>query len=198
MGKEKYLSKIENLFKNSPVVNANSIARIIKSKKQVKQYNKQLIRNLILKRKINRLTKGCYTIHEDPNLSVFCFSPAYLGLQDALSLHNLWDQETVPVIVTTRKVRPGIRKILGTNVLIRRLNNKYFFGFDYYKQGSFYLSYSDIEKTFIDMVYFKERLTTETIKNFVKKINKKKLNSYLKIYPKKIKNKVLGLLDSFE
>ncbi len=194
MGKEKYLKKIESLFKKSPVVNANSISRIIRSKKQVKQYNKQLIRNLILKGKIKRLSKGYYTLHDDPSLAVFCFSPAYLGLQDALSFHNLWEQETVPVIITTRKVRPGLRKILGTNVLIRRLNKKYFFGFEYYIYGKFYIPYSNIEKSFIDMIYFRERLSDETIKEITKKINKRKLNSYLKVYPKRIRKKVLEIL----
>lgn len=194
MGQKKYLKKIKSLFKKSPVVNADSISRIIRSKKQVKQYNKQLIRNLILKGKIKRLTKGCYTLYDDPSLAVFCFSPAYLGLQDALSFHNLWEQETIPVIVTARKVRPGIRKILGTNVLIRRLNKKYFFGFEYYEHGKFYIPYSNIEKTFIDMVYFKEKLSDEAIKEITKKINKRKLNSYLKVYPKRTRKKALELL----
>lgn len=194
MGKEKHLRKIEDLFKKSPVVDANSISRMIKSKKQIKQYNKQLIRNLTLKGKIKRLAKGCYTMHEDPSLAVFCFSPAYLGLQDAMSFHDLWDQETIPIIVSTRKIRPGIRKILGTNVLIRRLKQKYFFGFDYCKQGSFYLPYSDMEKTFIDMVYFKEKLSKEVINEIRKKINKRKLNSYLKVYSERIRKMVLRLL----
>ncbi|MBW2966471.1 hypothetical protein KY342_05190 [Candidatus Woesearchaeota archaeon] len=194
MGQKKYLKKIESLFKKSPVVNADSIARIIRSKKQVKQYNKQLIRNLILKGKIKRLTKGCYTLYDDPSLAVFCFGPAYLGLQDALSFHNLWEQETIPIIVTARKVRPGIRKISGTNVLIRRLNKKYFFGFEYCKHGKFYIPYSNIEKTFIDMVYFKEKLSDEAIREITKKINKRKLNSYLKVYPKRTRKKVLELL----
>jgi predicted transcriptional regulator of viral defense system len=193
MGKEIYLKDIENLFKKSPVVDYYSINQIINNKKTVKGYAKQIIRNLILKGKLKRLTNGYYTMHNDPSLLVFCFKQSYLGLQDALSFHNLWEQETIPVIITTRKIRQGIRKVLGTNVLIRRLDKKYFFGFDYYRNG-FYFPYSDIEKSFIDMVYFKERLDRETIKNIKKAINLKKLDSYLKNYPKKIKNKLLNHL----
>lgn len=194
MGKEKYLKRVKDLFEKSPVVEASSIARIVGYKKHVKQYYKQLIRNLILNGSIKRLIKGHYTTHNDPSLAVFCFTPAYLGLQDALSFHNLWEQETIPIIITTRKVRQGIRKILGANVLIRRIAKKYFLGFEYYKQDRFYLPYSDIEKTFIDIIYFKEQLGKEVIKELAKKINKRKLLLYLKKYPKGLKEKALNSL----
>ena len=195
MGKEKYLGEIEDLFKKSPVVSYKSIERLIKNKKNVKQYSKQLVRNLLLKGKIKKLAKGCYTSFDDASLAVFCFKPAYLGLQDALSAHNLWEQETIPIIITARKARNGIRKIMGANVLIRRIDKKYFFGFDYADSGNYHLPYSDIEKTFVDMVYFKERLSDETIKEIKKRLSKSRLNSYLKAYPKKIRNKALNLLN---
>ena len=191
MGKEKYLKKVEELFKKSPVVNYKSIELIIKYKKNVKQYTKQLIRNLILKGKIKKLSKGCYTSLDDNSLSVYCFKPSYLGLQDALSFHNLWEQETIPVIITSKKIRQGLRKIMNGNVLIRRLNNKYLFGFDYYKINNIYLAYSDIEKTFIDLIYFKEKINKEVLANIKKRINKKRLSSYLKLYPKRIKKLVI-------
>ena len=195
MGKQKYLNKIKELFKKSPVVSYNSIELIVKNKKNIKQYTKQLIRNLILKKRIKKLAKGYYTRYNDNSLSVFSFKPSYLGLQDSLSFHNLWEQETIPIIITSRKARQGIRKILDGNVLIRRLNKKYLFGFDYYEQGRFYLPYSDIEKTFIDMIYFKEKMGKEVLNNIKKKINKNKLNSYLKFYPKRFKKLLLKQLN---
>ena len=194
MGKEKYLKRIEELFKKSPVVNYKSIELIIKDKKNVKQYTNQLIRNLILKGKIKKLSKGCYTSLDDNSLSVYCFKPSYLGLQDALSFHNLWEQETIPVVITSKKVRQGIRKIMNGNVLIRRLNNKYLFGFDYYKINNIYLPYSDIEKTFIDLIYFKEKINKETLDNIKKNINKKRLSSYLKLYPNRIRTLIIKKL----
>ena len=144
MGKQKYLVSVNELFNKSSVVNFSSIDRIIKDKKQVKQYTKQLIRNLLLKGIIKNLAKGYYTKSDDPSLAVFCFKPSYLGLQDALSFHNLWEQETIPIIITTKKVRQGIREVLGTNVLIRRIDKKYQFGIEYYLQGNFYLPYTFI------------------------------------------------------
>src|SRR3989338_9098421 len=156
MGKKKYSEEIGALFKKSPVVDSNSILRIIRNRKKVSQYNKQLIRNLLLAGKIRRLAKGCYTMYDDPSLAVFCFKPAYLGLQDALSMHNLWEQETIPIIITARKVRQGIRSIMGVNVLIRRIDKRYFFGYEHKNYGDFYFPVSDVEKTFIDMAYFNE------------------------------------------
>lgn len=190
MGKEKYQKRILELFEKSPVVSCNSIKKITKNP----NYTKQLIRNLVLQNKIKKLTKGFYTIREDPSLIVYCFKPAYLGLQDALSIHELWEQETIPIVITSRKIRQGLREINKTNVLLRRINKKYLFGFDYIKQGELYFPYSDIEKTFIDMVYFKEKLNDEILKNIKKKINKDKLKKYLKIYPKKTRKKVLEVI----
>ncbi len=191
MGKKKYLKTIGNLFRKSAVVNYSSIERIVKKKK----YTKKVIRNLILKGKIKKIAKGFYTSHEDPSLAVYCFKPAYLGLQDALSFHNLWEQESIPIIITTRKVRQGIRQIIGVNALIRRMDKKYCFGFQHYDDGGIYLPYSDVEKTFIDMVYFNEKLSQEAIKNIRKNVNIKKINNYLNNYPNKIKKRVIKLLD---
>ena len=73
------------------------------------------------------------------------------------------------------------------------------FGYEYYKYSlenkEIYLPYSDIEKTFIDMVYFKQPLDNEAIENFKEKIDKKKLKDYLKKYPKKSREKVMSKLD---
>lgn len=194
MGKEKYLKNVENLFKKSPVVNAKSIEMIVKKDKNVKQYTKQLIRNLTLKGKIKRISKGCYTSNDNISIAVFCFKPSYLGLQDALSFHNLWEQETIPVIISARKIRQGIRNIMGNNILLRRISKKYLFGFDYYNDNNTYIPYSDIEKTLIDMVYFNEKFGKETLKNIKKNIKIKKLNSYLRAYPKRFRRKVLDVL----
>ncbi|MFH1317024.1 MAG: hypothetical protein ABII01_05895 [Candidatus Woesearchaeota archaeon] len=193
MGKEKYQKKIEDLFEKSPVVSFSSIQRIIKDKKNIRQYSKQLVRNLILKGKINILAKGYYTKHDDPSLCVLCLD-GYLGLQDSLSFHNLWDQETIPVIITAKKVRQGIREVIGTNVLVRRINRKYFFGFDYLKYGDFYLPVSDVEKTFIDMVYFRESLGKEMLKNLKKSVDKEKMMRYLKYYPARFREKMVSKL----
>ena len=195
MGKEKYRNTVLALFEKSPVVSYNSISRIVNNEKKAKGYSKRIINYLLKQGKIKKLTKGCYTALNNSSLAVFCFQPAYLGLQDALSFHNLWEQETIPVIITIRNIRTGIRKSLGSNILIKRIEKKLFFGFDSYQEGNYALPYSDIEKTLIDLVYFKQPIDKETIRNFKKKIDGKKLNSYLKEYPKEIRKKVLDILN---
>jgi predicted transcriptional regulator of viral defense system len=183
MGARKHLDMVEELFKQSPVVSFDSISRIVKDGRKKSEYAKQLIRNLIIQGKVKRLTKGFYTAQDNPELIVFCFNPSYLGLQDALSFHGLWEQETIPIIITSRKIRSGLRNVNGANVLIRRLDKKYFFGVEYYKyDGKNYLPYSDIEKTFIDLIYFNEKISEEALKNIKERIDKKKLCEYLKEY----------------
>ena len=192
MGKIKYIDDIRKFFKKSPVVDIGSLKRFITKKN--KDYIYLVINNLLRKEEIKRITKGYYTIHEDPSLIVFCFKPSYLGLQNAMSFHNLWEQETVPIILTARNVRSGRREVFGANVIIRKIDKKYLFGFEYYKDGDFYFPYSDIEKTFIDMVYFRQPLDAEVIKNFREKIDRKKLAEYLKKYPERFRKKVISLL----
>jgi len=152
MGKIKYIKQIREFFNENPVVSINSLKKFTKKN----DYVYLLINNLIKKQEIKKITKGFYTIYEDPSLIVFCFKPSYLGLQDALSIHNLWDQETNPVVLTVRRIRQGVRKVFENNVFIRRIDKRYFFGIEYLRQGDFYYPYSDIEKTFIDFMYFKE------------------------------------------
>ncbi len=191
MGKVKYLDKIREFFKESPVVDIGSLRRFL-GRKQNKDYIYTVVNNLIKRKEIEVLTKGYYTIHDEISLIVFCFKPSYLGLQDAMSLHNLWEQETVPIVLTTRRVRTGIRRVMGMNVLIRRLDRKYFFGFDYYKSGDFYFPYSDIEKTFIDMIYFRQYMDKEVVRVFRRKIDREKLEGYLEKYPARFRKKVLS------
>ena len=193
MGKQIHLKKVEELFDRSPVVDFKSIERIIgKSKKS--SYAKLLISNLIKKGTLMKIGKGVYTKYNEISLAVFSFKPAYLGVQTALSYHDSWEQETIPVIVTTRKVRRGIRSLIGANVLVRNIDKKHFFGIESIKEGNFYLPYSDLEKTLIDMVVFNQGIDKETLENIKSKINKKKLSGYLKKYSLMIKKRVNKLL----
>lgn len=195
MGKIKYINNIRRFFKESPVVSIDSLKKFITKKN--KDYTNLLINNLLKKKEIRRITKGFYTIYEDPSLIVFCFKPSYLGLQNALSFHDLWEQETNPVVVTTRNLRQGVRKVFDRNVVIKRIDKKYLFGFEYKQDGDFYYPYSDIEKTFIDMIYFRQPMDEEVIKNFRKRIDKKNLKGYLKYYPKIFRDKVLKTLMTY-
>ena len=193
MGKSKHIKRILELFDKSPVVDLKSIERIIGVKKQDNNYAKLLVSNLIKQNKIKKMVKGKYSKYDDLSLSVMCFRPAYLGLHSALSFHGLWEQESIPVIITSEKVRTGNRIILGSNVMIKRADKKFMFGFEYVLDGDFYLPYSGIEKTFIDMVVFKQNISDDVLMNFRKRINKKKLVKYLTAYSKKTRDLIMKL-----
>ena len=190
MGKQIHLKKVESLFARSPTVDFSSIARVVGKK----DYAKLLVSNLLKKGKIKKLAKGIYTQFDESTLAVFGFQPAYLGLQSALSYYNLWEQEAIPVILTTKKVRRGIRNVLESNVLVCNISAKYFFGFEYVKEGQFYLPYSDLEKTLIDMVVFNQSIDKEVLKVIKKRMDRLKLQRYLKRYPKNIIYRVEKLI----
>jgi predicted transcriptional regulator of viral defense system len=187
----KQVDMIRRYASRTPVFDTKSVIRLIGDA----DYAYILLNHLTKKGEIKRVTRGYYSIHDDPSIFVYCTKPAYLGMQDALSFHNVWEQETSPVILTTKKTRPGVRSVLGSNVLVRRISRKYFFGIDYLKQGNLNLPVSDIEKTFIDMIYFNE-FREDTIKLFSRKLNKKKLREYLKMYDKRFRKKVIGIISS--
>lgn len=192
MGKSKYMNQILELFEKSPIVEFSSIERVVGTEKRKKNnYAKLLVSNLIKKGTIKKVAKGKYTKYDDTGLAVLCFRPAYNGLQSALSFYGIWEQETIPIIITSKKVRTGIRKIMDGNILIRKIDSKFMFGFDYAKDGNFYLPYSDIEKTFIDMTVFKEKMSEEVLQRFREKIDKNKLKQYLKSYSKRMQKKAI-------
>lgn len=193
MGKQIHLTKIKELFNKSPVVSFGSVERII-GRSTKSSYAKLLISNLIKKKFIMKIGKGIYTKHNESSLAVFSFKPAYLGLQSALSYHKVWEQETIPVIITVRKVRRGIRSLIGGNVLIRNIDRKHFFGFEYIQEGNFYLPYSTLEKTLIDMVVFNQKIDKDALVDIINRLDRKKLSDYLKKYSINIKKRVLKII----
>lgn len=196
MGKVKYISDIRKFFRESPVVDIHSLKRFLKKKD--KRYLYGIIHNLLKKGEIKQITKGFYTIHNDPLLIVFCLKPSYLGLQNAMSIHRLWDQQTNPVVITVLKVRQGLRKVFEHNTILRRIDKRYFFGFDYVLYGDFYVPVSDIEKTFIDLIYYKHYIDPEVIKEFKKRMDKKKLRTYLAHYPPRFRKIVIARINKNE
>src|SRR6056297_1126027 len=179
MGKIKI--KVKKVLDNSPVFTNRDVSMITKDK----SYTNLLLHNLVKSKEAYRLKRGCYSWTQDPFLSVFCFRPAYLGLEFALSFYEIWDQETNPVIITPKKVRGGTRKVLGTNIVVHRIKQEYFFGINFLKHDEFYLPISDIEKTVLDFIYFNALPAEDVWNNLLDRVNEKKISSYIKNYPKK-------------
>ena len=191
----KYQAIIKERYKDKLFFTIRDLRILLKEQKISNEYLKKLIFNLLKKKEITLITRGKYTFAKDIMVSGFAYAPFYYGLEEALSLRNLWEQETNPVILTTKKIRPGIRKSFDSgNIVIHRISRKYFFGFDYIKYYDISIPVSDIEKTLIDFVYYNNYLPKDVIVEIKHKIDKSKLKEYLNHYPLVIKGKVLALL----
>lgn len=191
----KYKNEFKNHFSKKKVFSLRDVRIFLKDKNISKDYSKNMLSNLNKKKEIIRISSGKYTFKKDIVNIGFAFSPFYYGLQDALSYHNLHTQETNPIIITPNKIKPGIRVISDNNVYLRRISKKYFFGFDFIRYYDMEIPISDIEKTLIDLVYYKQNISKEVVDEVKDKIDFKKLEEYLLKYPAFIKNKLYNLLN---
>lgn len=183
-----YIEKIEQAFENQITFTTNDAKRTCKGLSN--EYAKLLLHELVKKKKIFRITKGVYSFKDDIYVTGFAYQPFYYGLETALTLHKLWEQETNPIIITPRQVRNGLKKFEETNYLLKRINRNMFFGYESIKYYDFYVPISDLEKTLIDLYYYKKHISTELKNEFKKKINYAKLNEYLKKIPEKTRKKI--------
>lgn len=70
-----------------------------------------------------------------------------------------------------------------------------FFGYIMVKGESFYYPVSDLEKTFLDLVYFDISLRNDTLRRLVDRLDQKKLKEYLVRSPLWLKNRVEELYE---
>ncbi len=157
-------------------------------------YLNLLMHGLLKKKKLFRIGKGVYSFYDDLQVVGFAFRPFYYGCQEALSIRGLWEQETNPTVITPRKARSGLRSLEGGNYVVRRINRKMFFGFETIKQGEFWVPVSDVEKTLIDLAYFRQPVSMEVVKEFRKRYDAKKLARYLKKSPRRVVEKIRRML----
>lgn len=189
-----YGNRLREQYKNEYTFSKRDVQKLFSKDKISNEYLDQLLHNLVKQNKIIRITNGAYTFNKDLMVSGFAYSPFYYGLQEALSLRNLHEQETNPVIITTKKIKPGIKQIQGNNVLLRRIDRKYFFGIDFVKYYNIEIPVSDLEKTLIDFIYYNEPLSEDAKNGLLKNINKQKLKEYLLKYPESTRRKVQSFI----
>jgi len=79
-------------------------------------------------------------------------------------------------------------------VLVRRVEKRYYFGIELHEEGGIALPYSDLEKTFLDMLHFRQRLEGEPIRQLSGRIEMKKLRSYAGRFPARVRKRALSLL----
>ncbi|PIN85297.1 MAG: hypothetical protein COV47_02915 [Candidatus Diapherotrites archaeon CG11_big_fil_rev_8_21_14_0_20_37_9] len=162
-----------------------------------KNYYSLFLANEMKNNRIFRLKQGFYSFTQNLEDAEKLFQPSYHGLQDALSIHGIWGQQTIPILITPRKIRTGTRTIMGQKILTRKISRKMFYGFESKKHHSTWISVSDPEKTLIDFAYYHEPLDEESIRNILKKADKTKIREYLKRTSKKTQKKVNNLINQF-
>ena len=192
----KYIEFVRHTF-NSPDFPVFSIRdlRIGLSEKGISsQYLYTLVHELLRKKEITRITRGIYTFHDDAFVAGFAFEPFYYGLECALAMRGISLQGVNPIVITTRKVRAGVRTFKGRNYRINRISGKLFFGYELFKYGKFWMPVSDLEKTVIDLVYFGYGIRDELLDGINKNIDRKRLDEYLNKYDKAFGKRVTGEL----
>lgn len=188
------VSKVIEAFSSVPSFNSVELDLFLSGLGTSSNYRKLLVHNLIGSGRLKRISKGNYTFMDDVEVVCFAYRPSYYGLQEALSLLDLWEQETNPVVITPLRVVPGIRSFDGRNYLVRRIDRRMFFGMDLIRYPDFWVPVSDIEKTLIDFVYYGEFLPQDALTRIKRNINRKKLIRYLSISPAHVRRGVKKLL----
>ncbi len=180
------VSELVGRFGTEPAFTSRDALAFLRKKGVKKEYCNLLLHKLARSGRLFRISRGVYTFRQEAQAVGFAFQPFYYGLQDALSLRNLWEQETVPVVVTARRVRGGRRAFLGAAYVVRRISRKMFFGFESIKYGGFWVPVSDAEKTLVDLVYFRQPVGSELARELRKAIRRDVLEKYLKMVPKRV------------
>ncbi len=191
----KYINKIrKNLSSKSfPTFSIYDVKSMLVAQGANPDYAYILLNNLTRRNEVKRITRGMYTFHEDIRVVGFAFTPFYYGLEDALTIRNLWEQGSNPVVITPRKVRNGVRGFHGRNYVLHRIEKTHFFGYDLIRRGNFWIPVSDTEKTLIDFIYFRHYLSEDVLKRIAAIADMKKLKQYLHSYDPRIADKVMRI-----
>ena len=193
----KYAAKFRRYFDAFPAFTARDARLFLRKHGASSAYCKLFMRNMVKSGKVFGISRGRYTLHDDPMIAGFAFSPFYYGLESALTYHKLWDYMTPITIITTNRVRKAGIVLLGRNATVRRIQKRDFFGYSMvpYK-GGVYVPVSDIEKTLIDSIYFHARFSDDVYAAIAKKVDGKRLRAYLAHYGSVMKKQVSTALKS--
>ena len=172
----KYAKMFESTFKrvDYPVFTFRDAKLALERKGITGSYLRLMLHKHYASGRIKRITKGVYTFHDDAIVVGFAFQPFYYGLESALSILGVSTQASNNIVMTTRNVRAGIRSFQGRNYRIIRIESRLLFGFSTIKVGDFWVPISDLEKTVIDMLYFKVPIREELYPEISKKLDKRK------------------------
>ncbi|MEM2154269.1 MAG: hypothetical protein QXY76_05095 [Nitrososphaeria archaeon] len=155
-----------------------------------KNYSKLLVHNLKKNGKIVELAKGIYTFKKSPYMLVKALPKSYVGLGSAAFLHNAWEQATKITILSpyvSYKIKAGEREIAGFKVILRKISEKMFFGYElkFLEDINGWIRVSDVEKTFIDLIYLNYPFKEEILPNLLEISDIKKIKKYIALIRKR-------------
>ena len=113
-----FTSDLRARFAAEPAFSSRDIRTFFSRRGLSEGYQNLMVHKMLADGRLFRISRGIYTFRGEMQVAGFAFQPFYYGMQDALSLRNLWEQETVPVVLTPRRVRAGARTFLGANYLV--------------------------------------------------------------------------------
>jgi len=186
MPKVKYKKFVEKLRKT------DFFSFKILEAKMGKIYAKIFVHNLLKNGEIIRLKKGWYSFKKTPYILVNLLVKGYVGLGSAALIHEAWDKAVNLTILTPlagRKIREGERMVGGDKVIIRKISEVMYFGYEFRVVDGINVRVSGPEKTLIDMIYFNYPFLDEIKDELIKKCDKNKLKKYLRLLKKRsVKN----------
>ena len=172
-----YEFEIIRKFSALPVFSLADVSQITKSR----VYAKFLLSSILKKGEIKKIKRDLYTLHEDPFLvATFIIKPSYISSISALSFYK--DISQIPNEIFCFTTKPP--KVFHFIQTIRFFHTKFFFGFEEKEYRGFKILIADREKAIIDSIgkipiyVFEEaleKINTEKILDYVKKIGKKSL-----------------------
>ena len=176
-------SSIMEKFSGYPVF-TNRDVRLFLGRKAKAANVARLLSHMKRAGRIHQVVRGVYSATVDERVSGFAFQPFYYGTLYALTLRELWTQNSRPEIITLKKIRKSGILIFGgkVGVKLHHLTPKRFFGFDILVVGGMQVPVSDPEKTLIDLFFYKIRLPIQDYSGLLKAVDRRKLASYLKAY----------------
>jgi predicted transcriptional regulator of viral defense system len=151
-----------------------------------KSYAKVLLHNLKKKGLVIELVKGVYTFKKSPYMLAKAIPKSYVGLGSAAFLHGLWEQVSRITILSpyaSLKARVGEREISGFKVVLRKISEKMFFGYElkYMEEIGEWIRVSDPEKTLIDLVYFNYPFKKEIVPKLLEIVDSGKVMEYMRV-----------------
>ena len=188
-----YEKRFAEHFSKVQIFTFKDASRFLKRLGASEAYVKLFMHNR-LKKGMRRIGKGAYTFQDTDAVIGFAYSPFYYGMEYALTIHRLWTQMADPVIITTRSVVPGEREAGGTQITIRKISGRMFFGTERLLYDGMFVPVSDVEKTLIDFIYYRVNIGAEDMSSLVAACNKGKLRKYSRLCSKTVSTRLNRIL----